>query len=134
MEEQNRNAGAIALAKANANLTPEEKERRLRKAQETRRKNNLERKAFKEAFAKEGKKKVLIFDSETGKHIQCTKVEAIAKSVYMIAVDSNVEPKDRLKSTELIAKMSGEFNDNQQVSVTVKLEDYLKDVSTEERF
>lgn len=91
-----------------ADLIEQQKQARLEKARETRRKNNLEKKVITKALTDVAKQKVKMYDPESKKIIYKTKAELLSEKILEDALSDEISAKDRQEAFKLIRDTMGE--------------------------
>jgi hypothetical protein len=107
LEERQRRSKA--MKEYQANITPEERQEMVAKAQETRQNHNVVKNAIEKMFNKQ----YLMFDSSCGEDgktrgsHKVTGVEAMYMELMRVLLDKETSPTDKLKIVESMAKYAG---------------------------
>ena len=122
------NSNTIVPVVLEADLIEQQKQARLEKARETRRRNNLEKKVITNALTQVAKQKVKMLD-ENGKIVIKTKAELLSEKILEDALSDEISAKDRQEAFKLIRDTMGEKpTERVEAQVGLTLEDYVKKV------
>lgn len=122
------NSNTIVPVVLEADLIEQQKQARLEKARETRRRNNLEKKVITNALTQVAKQKVKMLD-ENGKTVIKTKAELLSEKILEDALSDEISAKDRQEAFKLIRDTMGEKpTERVEAQVGLTLEDYVKKV------
>ena len=122
-------ANTIVPVVLEADVLEQQKQARIQKAKETRRKNNLEKKVITNALTQVAKQRIKMYDPEQNKMVFKTKAELLAEKILDDALSEEISAKDRQEAFKLIRDTMGEKpTERVEAQVGLTLEDYVKKV------